>query len=110
MLTKREHQVLGLVAVGLTPDEIGDRLYISRETARKTICNIKCKLGFGKAAELAAYFWCQFFGASFEEQKRRVMAACLLMIFLGSIGHVDMFARRTRVRRSENLIENICEP
>jgi DNA-binding CsgD family transcriptional regulator len=52
MLSKRENQVLGLVAVGLTPDEIGDRLYISRETVRKTICNVKCKLSLGKATEL----------------------------------------------------------
>jgi DNA-binding CsgD family transcriptional regulator len=105
MLTKREDQVLGLVAVGLTPDEIGDRLYISRETVRKTVCNVKSKLGLGKAAELAAFFWCRLFGTTFDEQKRRILAICLLLLFVPYAGHADLFVRRTGIRRPEVVCE-----
>jgi DNA-binding CsgD family transcriptional regulator len=105
MLSKRESQILGLVAVGLSPDEIGDRLYISRETVRKTVCNIKSKLSLGKATELAAYFWCKTFGASFDEQRRRIMASCMLVLFVSAMSHVDMFTRRVRARRTEVMIE-----
>jgi DNA-binding CsgD family transcriptional regulator len=105
VLTRRENQILGLVAVGLTPDEIGDRLYISRETVRKTVCNIKNKLSLGKATELAAYFWCKTFGASFDEQRRRIIASCMLVLFIGAMSHVDMFTRRVRARKVEAMIE-----
>ncbi|MDR1223770.1 MAG: helix-turn-helix transcriptional regulator [Tannerella sp.] len=105
MLSKRENQILGLVAVGLTPDEIGNRLYISRETVRKTVCNIKGKLSLGKATELAAYFWCRMFGASFDEQRRRIMASCMLVLFIGAMSHVDVFTRRVRARRTDAMIE-----
>jgi DNA-binding CsgD family transcriptional regulator len=107
VLTRRENQILGYVSIGLTPDEIGDRLYISRETVRKTICNIKDKLSYGKATELAAYFWCKTFGSSFDEQKRRIMASCMLILFVSAMSHIDMFARRARTRRTETVIETV---
>ena len=44
-LTKRESMVLRLVTAGLTDKEIGRRLQISPETARKHVANLRRKMG-----------------------------------------------------------------
>jgi DNA-binding CsgD family transcriptional regulator/tetratricopeptide (TPR) repeat protein len=53
-LTPREVEVLGLVAVGLTNREIGDRLYVSEKTASVHVSNILRKLGVGSRVDAAA--------------------------------------------------------
>jgi orotate phosphoribosyltransferase-like protein len=103
MLTGRENQILGLVSVGLTPDEIGDRLYISRETVRKMIANIKNKLSFGKATEPTCRFVCRHFGSEYESFKRQVLAACMLALFVVAMNHTDAFTRRARYGRVETV-------
>jgi DNA-binding NarL/FixJ family response regulator len=45
VLTSREREVLGLVAGGLTNDEIGGRLYMSPATARTHVSRAMTKLG-----------------------------------------------------------------
>jgi DNA-binding NarL/FixJ family response regulator len=45
VLTERERQVLGLVAGGLTNDEIAERLYMSPATARTHVSRTMTKLG-----------------------------------------------------------------
>lgn len=45
MLTGREHEVLGLVADGLTNAQIADRLWISAGTVRRHLENAYAKLG-----------------------------------------------------------------
>ena len=44
-LTKREREVLGCLASGMTRDQIADRLYLSRNTVRTHIQNSLKKLG-----------------------------------------------------------------
>ncbi len=44
-LTRRELQVLGLLAQGSTIDEIAEHLSISIFTARNHVANVQCKLG-----------------------------------------------------------------
>lgn len=44
-LTKRESMVLRLVTAGMTDKEIGRRLQISPETARKHVANLRRKMG-----------------------------------------------------------------
>jgi DNA-binding CsgD family transcriptional regulator len=57
-LTLRQHQVLVLLARGLTAAEIGDRLSISPRTARMHLDVLRQKLGAARCRELpAAYRW-----------------------------------------------------
>ena len=53
-LTPREHEVLLLVADGLTNREIGEQLYMSEKTASVHVSRILAKLGVGGRVEAAA--------------------------------------------------------
>lgn len=54
-LSKRETEVLDLVAEGLSNREIASKLYIAENTVKKHISNIMAKLGLENRTQLARY-------------------------------------------------------
>jgi DNA-binding CsgD family transcriptional regulator len=55
LLTRREQEILGLLAAGLSNREIGERLYISPKTAAHHVSNVLAKLGLRNRSEAGAY-------------------------------------------------------
>jgi two-component system response regulator DevR len=55
-LSRRQKEVLPLVATGLTDDEIGQRLGISSRTARMHVEALKGKLGVSRRREIASAY------------------------------------------------------
>jgi DNA-binding NarL/FixJ family response regulator len=54
-LTAREHQILELIAEGLTNRQIGIRLHLAEKTVKNHVTTLLRKLGFVRRAEAAAY-------------------------------------------------------
>jgi predicted ATPase/DNA-binding CsgD family transcriptional regulator/Tfp pilus assembly protein PilF len=54
-LTPREHEIVRLIAKGLSNREIADELVISPATAARHVANILAKLGFTKRTQVASW-------------------------------------------------------
>jgi DNA-binding NarL/FixJ family response regulator len=54
-LTPREHEIVPLIAQGLSNKEIADELVISPATAARHVANIFTKLGFTSRAQVASW-------------------------------------------------------
>jgi DNA-binding NarL/FixJ family response regulator len=61
-LTKREREVLRLLAQGLRQDEIAERLFISRKTVATHVANILRKLGVRSQTQAVAVAYREEFG------------------------------------------------
>ena len=105
MLTTRESEILAYTAVGLSAKEMAGKPHRSQETIRKTLSNIKQKLGLQKATELTAYYFCERMGKDFSEVRKQILASCLLLLFaIGNIHSATMV--RIRQARRINRIEH----
>ena len=55
LLTPREHEIVLLIAQGLSNKEIADELVISPATAARHVANILAKLGFTSRTQVASW-------------------------------------------------------
>lgn len=55
VLTEREHQILQLVAEGLTNAEIAEKLFLSEQTVKKQLSLVMQKLHLNNRVQVAAY-------------------------------------------------------
>lgn len=57
LMTKRERQVIELIAEGLTNKEIGNTLYVSEFTVKTHVHNIMVKMALHTRLQIAKYFY-----------------------------------------------------
>lgn len=113
MLTKTEQTVYKLNAVGKSYKEMADILTITMETVKSHMKNLKVKKGLQKSAELAALYWCEVFGASFEEQRKRIIESCVTAGCIAIIAIITLqpncIYRRPERRRCARIEFNLIE-
>lgn len=108
ILTNQQHKILKLTSIGLSAKEIAEEVGSTPNTINTHLKNIKERLGLQKASELVAYYWCEVFGSSLEEQKRQMMSIFLLMIFCTSLQTpTDQIGRRPSSGRSNQVTRTI---
>ncbi|MBF0577706.1 helix-turn-helix transcriptional regulator [Dysgonomonas sp. GY617] len=105
-LTLTENKFYNLNGLGFQIKEIAEKMGIAYETAKSHMKNIKIKLDLQKDKEVTAHFWCNLVGADMDEVKKRVMASCLLLIFLLYIpfDHLQMRENRNAETRAGRTI------
>ena len=108
-LTNTQIEVLKHKAIGLSDSETADRMNISEDTAKTHIKNMKQRIGLQKATELVAYYWCNVFGTTLEEQRNSILKTlvCICFLYTLPIDHEDKRRVRIRLRRydSETIID-----
>jgi len=104
-LTKTQQKVYKLLAAGKSYKEIADILDKPLETIKSHIREIKLRVPYQKQGEIIASFWCEMFGASFEEQRKQIIASCLTLLLIATIqmDFTDKYRRieQRRVARTE---------
>lgn len=65
-ITKREKEIIELLAHGLSEKEIGEKLFISPKTVNNHLDNIRKKTGVSKNIELVAYYLASLRGKKFD--------------------------------------------
>jgi DNA-binding NarL/FixJ family response regulator len=53
-ISKREHEVLGLIAAGLSNQDIADKLFVSTSTVKTHVSNVLAKLDASRRTEAVA--------------------------------------------------------
>ncbi len=111
-LTRRQEQISGLIACGMSKKEIADKLLISEHTVDNTLRAVYLKTGYGKINELTGWWISRRFNINidFNELKKQIIASSMLLLIFFDLS-VDpsaiITARRSRRIRNENEIEYV---
>ena len=99
-LSRREQEVAGLVAEGLSNREIAARLFISERTAEGHVEQIFNKLGFGKRSQIAAWFATRMAGDAGQPRRRSAVPVPRT----GLIGRDDEITRISELIKTASLV------
>jgi predicted ATPase/DNA-binding CsgD family transcriptional regulator len=102
-LTRREKELAGLVAQGLTNGEIAARLFISERTAERHLENIRTKLGFTTRSQIAAWAATEQAPSPGEMQSGRALPAPVSS-FVGRSAEVREVRRMLKGNRLVTLV------
>lgn len=105
-LTKMQQKVYRLLVLGMSYKEIAFELKKPVETIKSHIRDIKLKGKYQKQGEIIANYWCEYFGASFEEQKKSILSACACLIILFTFSLNNLDKRRFPIRSRKDYIES----
>lgn len=104
-LTKREREVVELVAWGAAQKEVAEQLGISRFTVDNIIRSAKEKLQLQKINEISAWYFCHTFhiSMSLSPLKKQIVTAFMMGLVAIQVGWMDnsQFARTGRTGRAK---------
>lgn len=83
-LTRREYEIAELIALGLTPSEIAENLFIAKYTVDNHIKSIREKLNISSMLKIAPWYYSQrfHFSIAISKSKAQIIALVLLMLIL----------------------------
>lgn len=109
ILTTTQRKVLELTSIGLSAKEISDKIGATTNTVNTHLKNIKERLELQKVSELTAYYWCELFGTSLDEQRRSILTSAMCLIFLCTLPIDNEDKRRIRIRYRNNVSQRTSE-
>ena len=109
-LTKREAEILQLIAWGRSEKEIGYDFGIAQSTVNNTKQNIYHKTGLNKDTELVAFYYCNYKGELFDidplsKIAKAVLSVMVCVFTLLIFENNDLLARRMRRMRNRKDVD-----
>jgi len=93
-LSSRENDIMKLNVAGLLLKEMADHIDRADDTVKKTMCNIKAKVGLHKDKELVAWYFCRMMDVDFAEFKKQILSAVMVVfLFFAEYSMQGMFAK-----------------
>lgn len=105
MLTRQENKIHMLHSAGFSAEEIAQKISVEPNTVRKHLDNIKKKVGWSKASELAGFGICEFLGLNYSEVRQKILSTVLLLMFVASFHITDrqVIRRPSRTGRRHEI-------
>lgn len=109
-LSKREEEIAGYIAWGSSAEDIAEMLFISKDTVKNTIKNLKVKIDCRKSTEISAWYFCTHFHIplDFSPLRRKIIACILLIILIPS--ELISATQFIRARSMRQVVRTVRRP